>query len=327
MPANVQSMAYYGAPPWHKLGTPVPLGVTAAEMICAAGLNWEVEVRPARGARIINKKKKEYSRYEVVRVPRPSTEETEVLLGVVSRRYHPLQNIEAFEFFDPIVGQGKAHFETAGALGEGERIWVLSKMPGAMEVVPGDECMKYLLLSNSHTGDGSVIVKFTPIRVVCQNTLIMSLNDGQKAYRVRHSKKMQFKLSEISEFLALTQEVFLKGQEIFRRLAKIEMTGDRLEKYFGAVYPATDTQKKKGEKPERWRVLKELFESRPDLQIAKVSGTLWAAYNAITYLEDYKEPNHSELEDQRLQRAWFGGGADLKLKALEKATELASNWA
>src|SRR5437867_6063609 len=126
MPANVQTMAYYGKIPWHGLGTQVAKGVTAEQMIRAAGLDWEVELRPARGARKINPKG-EFSRYEVVRVPRPNTKENEVLLGVVSRRYQPLQNVEACVFFNPIVGAGKAYFETAGAWGGGERIWVMAK--------------------------------------------------------------------------------------------------------------------------------------------------------------------------------------------------------
>src|SRR5437763_6606816 len=135
----------------------------------------------------------------------------EVLFGVVSRRYGPLQNVETFESFDRMVGEKKAYFEAAGALGEGERIWVMAKMPEAMEIVRGDECFKYLLLSNTHSGDGSVIVKFTTVRVVCQNTLMLAMDDGQKAYRVRHSRKMQLKLEELAEFLSITQEVFLKA--------------------------------------------------------------------------------------------------------------------
>src|SRR5262245_59783350 len=123
MPAIVQTMAYYGEVPWHKLGTLVPRGETAEQMIRAAGLDWEVDLRPARGERKINRNG-EFSRYEVVRVPRPKTNETEVLLGVVSRRYRPLQNAEAFRFFDPVMQDSKAYFETAGALGEGGRIWV-----------------------------------------------------------------------------------------------------------------------------------------------------------------------------------------------------------
>jgi phage/plasmid-like protein (TIGR03299 family) len=325
MPANVQTMAFYGTVPWHGLGTPVPQRVTAEEMIRAAGMDWCVELRPARGARKINKKG-EYSRYEVVRAPRPGTKEAEVLFGVVSRRYQPLQNVDAFEFFDPIVGEKKAYFETAGALGEGERIWVMARMPEAMRIVPGDECLKYLLLSNTHSGEGSAIVKFTSVRVVCQNTLMMAMEDGQKAYRVRHSKKMQFRLDELSEFLSVTQEVFQKAEECFRRLAKIEMKRDRLERYFDAVYPRSEAQKKKEDKPQRWSLLRKIFGEQPDLQMPGVRGTLWGAYNAVTYLEDYKQPQQDELEDQRLERTWFGGGAEIKLKALGKAKELSANW-
>lgn len=325
MPANVQTMAYYGEVPWHRIGTPIPKGVTAERMICAAGLDWNVDLRPARGAKVINKRK-EYSRYEVVRMPRPATKETEVLLGVVSRRYHPLQNVEAFQFFDPIVGEKKAFFETAGALSEGERIWVMAKMPDAMEIVPGDECLKYLLLSNTHSGDGSVIVKFTSVRVVCQNTLMLAMGDGQKAYRVRHSKKMQFKLDELSDFLAITQDVFLKAEECFQRLAKIQMRAGRLESYFEAVYPRSPAQIKNNTKSPRWEFLQEIYEGRPDLQLSGVRGTLWGAYNAITRFEDYKQPQNEEQPEQRLDRTWFGSGADVKLKALEKAKELAEAW-
>jgi phage/plasmid-like protein (TIGR03299 family) len=325
MPANVQTMAYYGEVPWHGLGKQVPKGVTAEQMIRAADLDWEVELLPARGAREINQKG-EFSRYEVVRVPRPNTTENEVLLGVVGRRYQPLQNVEAFEFFDPIVGEDKAYFETAGALGEGERIWVMAKMPQAMEIVRGDECFKYLLLSNSHSGDGSVIVKFTAMRVVCQNTLMLAMEDGQKAYRVRHSKQMQFKLDELAGFLAITQEVFSKAEELFKRLAKVQMTEDRLEHYLGAVFPRSREQKKRGEKPLRWRLLRQVFETQKDLQQPGVRGTLWGAYNAITRFEDYKRPQQEEQPGQRLERTWFGGGADTKLNALAKAAEFANSW-
>jgi phage/plasmid-like protein (TIGR03299 family) len=249
-----------------------------------------------------------------------------------------LQNVEAFQFFDPIVsheeiqaslfgdGKERAYFETAGALGEGERIWVMAKMPRAMEIVRGDECWKYLLLSNTHSGDGSVIVKFTSVRVVCQNTLMLAMQDGQKAYRVRHSSLMQFRLKELSEFLAITQKVYVKAEDDFRRLAQIHMKEDRLEHYFESVFPRTKAQKKNGENPPRWAYLQEMFESRPDLQLPGVRGTLWGAYNAITRFEDYKQPQQEEQADQRLERTWFGSGADIKLLALQKALEFAKTW-
>ena len=130
-----------------------------------------------------------------------------MVLGLVTDRYKPLQNSEAFEFFDPIVDQETAFFETAGALGDGARVWVMAKMPQVMEIVRGDECQKYLLLSNTHTGQGSVVVKFTARRVVCQNTLMLALQDGQPAFRVRHSKIMTDRLRAISDLIAIAETV------------------------------------------------------------------------------------------------------------------------
>jgi Domain of unknown function (DUF932) len=91
-------------------------------------------------------------------------------------------------------------------------------------------------------------VKFTPVRVVCQNTLMLAMEDGQKAYRVRHSKKMQFRLGELRDFLALTQEIFLKARQVFQHMAKVEMKDNRLELYLDAVYPRSEKQQKNGEK-------------------------------------------------------------------------------
>jgi phage/plasmid-like protein (TIGR03299 family) len=343
MPANVQSMAYYDEPPWHRLGRPVPKGVTAEKMIRAAGLDWEVELQPARGARKINNKG-EFSRYEVVRLPRqriskeqgslfgtgrpprPEVSGEQVSLGLVTRRYQPLQNAEAFSFFDSVVGDGKAYFETAGALGDGERIWVLARMPEPMEIVRGDECWRYLLLSNAHNGEGSVIVKFTPVRVVCQNTLMLAMEDGQKAYRVRHSKMMQFRLNELTEFLAITQKMFLEAGALFKRLAGVEITEARLVQYLEALFPKTESQKREGRMPPKWIRIQELLDTVDNLQWPGVKGTLWGVYNAITRFEDYKVPVQEEGPDQRLERIWFGSGSDVKLKALQKALVLSNAW-
>ena len=202
----------------------------------------------------------------------------------------------------------------------------MARMPEPMEIVRGDKCWNYLLLSNTHNGEGSVTVKFTSERVVCQNTLMLALKDGQKAYRVRHSNMMQFRLSELREFLAITQEVFMRAATLFKRLAEVEMTEERLLQYLDAVFPKTPSQKKEGKEPPKWTHIRELLKTVPDLQWPGVKGTLWGAYNAITRFEDYKEPVQEEEPDQRLERIWFGSGADVKLKALQKAEILSKPW-
>ena len=324
MPANVQSMAYMGEKPWHGLGTRVEQSVHADKMLCAAGLDWEVTTRPARGAKPICKRKGEeiYSRYEIVRLPRIGQAEEEVVFGIVTERYEPLQNRDAFGFFDTIVDRKIAFFETAGALGEGERVWILAKMPEAITVVRGDECQKYLLLSNSHTGKGSIIVKFTAVRVVCQNTLMLAIKNGQQAFRVRHSKVMTDRLREISGLISIANAVYANAAELFRRLSKIDLTGPLLEKYLEAVFPKSEAQKKKGKTPPKWVHVMQLLEEIDDLQMKGVRGTLWAAYNAITRFEDYRLIE-GEVKETRLNRVWFGSGANAKLKALEKAAEFA----
>lgn len=320
MPHNINSMAYYGEKPWHKLGQAIPARATSGQMIVAAGLDWEVTARGARGAG--KDKKGRYSMYEIVREPRAETKEQEILLGVASRFYVPLQNHEAFSFFDPVVGNNKAVFETAGALGRGECVWVLAKMPEAMEIVPGDECRRYLLLSNRHDGKGSVTVKFTSIRVVCQNTLMLALKDGQNAYRVRHTKVMTERLAEVGEVLAMAHKVYEECGEVFKKMAKMSLTKNKLDEFLQAVYPLTEPQKRSAKRPEKWVRIDQLIEESDDLTLPGVKGTMWAAYNAVTYCEDYRQTRTPEDPNARLNRVWFGAGADTKLKALEAARQL-----
>ena len=331
---NHGNMAYVGEEPWHGLGKRVPANVSADEMIKAAGLDWLVEKRPARGAAMVWARNADlmepgavvgpqdevkFSRYELVRPPYQG-QRHETVLGIVSDRYEPLQNKEAFAFFDPIVDQQRAGFETAGALGDGERIWVMARMPGDIEVARGDTCQKYLLLSNTHTGRGSVIVKFTAIRVVCQNTLMMSLEDGQTAYRVRHSKKMTDRLQEVAKLIAAANEVYATAEKQFKVMAAKKLNETAFNQYLNLIFPKTPYQQKKGLEPQRWTHIRQLFRTHDDLQLPGVRGTLWSAYNAITYFEDHKRIDR-ESAAGRLDRVWFGGGAETKYKALDKARE------
>jgi hypothetical protein len=184
--------------PWHKLGTRVPASVTAAEMIEAAGLAWKVTLPPAPGARLIDPDSSTYDRYLIIR--EPFGDETEgVALGLVGSGYVPLQNLEAFSFFEPFIRNGWATFHTAGALGNGERVWVLAKMSGQIMIGRDDPIDKYLLLSNTHDGTGAVSIRFTPIRVVCQNTLNWAEEGGSSVISVRHSKNIAKRLKDAQD--------------------------------------------------------------------------------------------------------------------------------
>src|ERR1035437_3760574 len=193
------SMFYIDEVPWHGLGVKLNGPATAQEAITAAQLDWKVVKLPLFAG---SKRLPVPDRFAVVRRTGDLIQRTDPVLGVVSNEYTPLQNRQAFQFFDPIVGQNAAIFHTAGALGNGERVWILAKLPGHIRVAGDDLTEKYLLLSNSHDGKSSVTIKFTPVRVVCQNTLTLALNEGN-VYRVIHHADIQQTLKQTHEMLGL----------------------------------------------------------------------------------------------------------------------------
>jgi phage/plasmid-like protein (TIGR03299 family) len=196
------SMMYVGEAPWHKLGTRLDGPATAVDAIRAAGLNWQVIKQPLYAGRESPRLLPGY--FAVVRDDHWQKGETKVL-GVLGREYTPLQNSDAFAFFDPIVGEKAAVYRTAGALGQGERIWLLAKLPDDIRVVGDDIAEKYLLLSNSHDGKSSVQLKFTPIRVVCENTLTMALRSGP-TLRAAHTKDLPQRLDLGASLVGPRQE-------------------------------------------------------------------------------------------------------------------------
>ena len=142
MPANINTMMYVGEKPWHGLGKRLENAATSAEAIKAAGLDWKVTKEPLflEGGTRLEKA------LATVR------EDTGAVLGVVGKVYQPLQNKDAFKFFDAVVGIKEAMYHTAGALGDGECVWILAKLPGVVRVVGDDITEKYLLLTNRHDG-------------------------------------------------------------------------------------------------------------------------------------------------------------------------------
>jgi len=148
------------------------------------------------------------------------------------------------------------------------------------------------------------------------------MEDGQKAYRVRHSKIMTERLDELSDLIATAQKIYKTTEELFKKFASIQMNAILLDIYLEQVFPKTKKQNQKNLQPPRWLHIKDLFESHQHLQQQRVKGSLWAAYNAITQFEDYKKIRDDEEDESRLDRAWFGTSAETKLKSLQAAQKL-----
>jgi phage/plasmid-like protein (TIGR03299 family) len=319
-----ERMAFVGNVPWHGLGVPVPPDIGSHAMCEAAGLDWSVAKAPAPGARLVDDRKKQYDRYLILREP-VEDEREHVALGMVGAGYEPLQNLEAFKFFEPLIETGFAEFHTAGALGNGERVWVLARLTDPIVVGQDDVIDRYLLLSNSHDGSGAVSVRFTPIRVVCQNTLNLAVKPGGKsAYSIRHTRHIQkhMEKAQAEQLRAVVDRVFNDAADLFARMALKRVDASERYKILQVLFPRPPApssgplrSRRRRPLPERWRRIEHVLAD--DLVTPReTANTAWGLYNAITRDEDYRATR--ELgDDARLRRVWFGSGQDLKIKTLE----------
>lgn len=320
MPANVESMFYVGKMPWHKEGIPLKEPPNTIEAIKCAGLNWNVDKVKiyTEGRDLI----KDY--YGIRRM------DNSKVLGVVKKGYVPLQNSEAFKFFDPLIKNNFIEYETAGALGEGEIIWILAKLKqnSSFKINKEDEVNKYLLLSNSHDGQSAVSIKFTPIRVVCQNTLCIALNEGETT-KIRHLTSMQSKLGETQIAIENILKVYENIEENFKLMCNFNITKEKAKEYFNNIYPVIDekfitTKNQLIKRNVNINIQNQLvnnFEYGYGVNNYGIDSTLWAAYNAVTqYIDhpvDYKLGNN-----KLLKRIWFGEGEIIKKKAYKEALDL-----
>jgi len=313
-------MAYVRERPWHGLGTKVACGTSTADFLRAAGLDWKVAVVPARGAKPGPKTKLHpggrWSRYEIQREA-VADEKEPVALGIVSHRYVPLQNQEAFAFFDPLLKDGWASLETAGVLYDGGTVWVQVRLREVMTIGRDDELVRFLLLRNRHDGEGSVSIRFTPIRVVCQNTLTFAERRQQAFANERHTGKLQHRLEKVRVDAIHTQiEAFsARMKTAFEKMVAARLEVPRrlelLDKLCGEV---TDKTPPAG--PTRRQMVDQRLAVQASCDPLAGNETVWALYNAITWVEDERVRKLKD-EEEAVNRMWFGAGADNKAKAFE----------
>jgi phage/plasmid-like protein (TIGR03299 family) len=313
------AMFYSGVTPWHGLGRRLVAPATAEEAIKAAGLDYAVDLRPL----VTEDGLPVAKRRAVVR------RDTDTVLGTVGAGYTAIQNVEAFDFLDEVAGEGHVRYHTAGALGQGERVWMLAKLPGHVRVHGTDDISKkFLLLSNSHDGTSSLRVFFTPIRVVCQNTLAFAHRQGRgQGISIVHRGDVRSRVDEARRLLGLADRMFDRYDEQINLLAKRQLNTGEVEEFYGNLYPDRNNEKRGRSRAIR-ESLESLFENGLGQDLPGVRHTAWAAVNAVTEFCDHHRSTRGRDDrtrvDRRLSSAWFGSGAQIKVRAWEQALALAT---
>ncbi|MFA5158187.1 MAG: DUF932 domain-containing protein [Patescibacteria group bacterium] len=315
---------YAGEKPWHGLGQAVDSEVTAAEAIRLAGLDWKAEKQDimtcGENHTIIDTHK------AVIRI------DDQKFLGIVGTTYEIIQNIEAFDILDALVGEGLAMYNCAGSLFEGKRIFITCKLPGNIQIGP-DKIDKYLVLATSHDGSLSLHMKWTPIRVVCNNTLSAAFSIRGNKVRtdtvsIRHTLNYKSRVNEARELLGLTDVYYKRLEETCDQLFNTPMADSEFVEFTKKLYEPTlkDDQgnlKASTRCENKRNEAFELFHTGIGMQ--DILNTKWAAYNAITEQVDHHR-NYTDSKlggnqfDSRMTSTIWGDAANVKKKALDLLT-------
>jgi phage/plasmid-like protein (TIGR03299 family) len=301
------SMAYAGETPWHGLGVKVSNDLTAIEMMNAANVNWNVVELDS----FVN-----YNGKQIATGQKALVRDSDgKVLTQVGKDWNPVQNKDAFEFFQEYVDAGKMQMHTAGSLKGGEIVWALAKVDDSFELFNGDKVESYLLFSNPHQYGKTINIRFTPIRVVCNNTLTLSIRESAKnSVKLNHRK--EFNAESVKETLGIAQHKMEQYKEMAQFLGSKRTTQDTLQEYFGELLGVSKKNNKvlsrTGERA------MELIHEQPGAKYAE--GSFWSAFNAITYMVDHELGRSA---DTRLTSSWYGINGKLKTDALELALDMA----
>jgi phage/plasmid-like protein (TIGR03299 family) len=311
----VETMAYAGEVPWHGLGTPVSNDLTPRQMMVKAGLDWSVEKVPT-----FAKVGDEYVETGMQALVRSSDNK---VLTQVGDGWNPVQNEEAFDFFAEYCAAGDMEMHTAGSLKGGQMTWCLAKVKESFTILGEDQVDSYLLFSNPHQYGKAIDVRFSPIRVVCNNTLTYALGkSAENSVKMNH--RTAFNADLVKETLGIAHEKFDQYKEMAEFLSKKRFTMESLVQYYNEVFPRTY----QGKNPPVVKEYKDLttnakkafdvLETQPGAQFGE--GSWWQALNSVTYLTDHKMGREA---DTRLTSAWFGANQTRKQRAVSAAIEFA----
>ena len=302
-------MVYAGTVPWHGLGKQISPDLTPDQVLAEAGLDWEVSKVPAFAN--IAGKQTAVGWSALVR------SEDNKVLDVVSDDWNPVQNQEAFEFFNDFIAEGDMEMHTAGSLRGGQIVWALAKVKDSFELFGGDRVDSYLHFTNFHKYGCSTDVRFTPIRVVCNNTLTLSLNKNVERM-VKVSHRQEFDGNNVKLMLGVAQEKLSKYKEMAKFLGAKRYTADSMVDYFKSVFPVSGPENSKKEISKSAKTALGVVDTQPGAEFAR--GSFWQLFNTVTYLTDHLA---GKTADTRLQSAWYGSNKMLKTRALETAIDMA----
>lgn len=285
------SVMYVGGSAWHQLGQQLESPATADQAIKEGGLDFDVIKAP-----LIAQTSDGFS--DVDGYFANIRQDSGAVLGIVGKGYKIVQNRDAFNFFDPIVDRDEAVYHSAGVIGAGEKIWIQAKMPEHIQVGKNDLTEMYVTLYNSHNGQGAIRAYFTPVRIVCENTLRLSMKQMADSVSIRHTMNVDDRLKQAAEILGLQKRYAKELESAFSFMSRQKLSDMDVDLFLQYAFPMQKTESSRTLN-NRQRLLETIESGRGQKEAG--SGSKWWLFNGYTrFLEDQGSRDKSREVDSLL---------------------------
>ena len=309
----VEQMAYVGQTPWHGLGNQLASNQPIEVWQKQAGMDWDIKESPVQFIDSVDENQRTLITFPQSKVLYRS--DTQTPLSVVSQRYKVVQPREILEFYRDLTEVSGFQLETAGVLKGGKKVWALARTGHSAVLQGNDVTNAYVLLATACDGTLATTAQFTAVRVVCNNTLAVALDDSQGAVKVPHSTT--FDADAVKRQLGISVSHWDEFMYRMRALSERKVNNAEAESFFEELF--TTPRKDEARKPtNQWAMSKALSLYNGHgrgAELGSAQGSALGLLNSITEFVDHEQRARST--DNRLDSAWFGQGAMLKQKALD----------
>lgn len=311
--------SYNGTTPWNY-GTGVAELKTAQEALEAGGLNWGVIKEPLVASLSTGELKSVRRKFTTRR------DDNNTVIGIVGKNFRAVPNPEAMGIMDALALEASAKFEAVGSIGEGERVWMLAKLPNEVRIKESQDVIdQYLLMSNAHDGSKSLVMGFSPFRRYSNVIMNPCVRWGDRYLNdklsIRHTKKFDEHIKEAKRVLKIQDEYFASLGEMFNQIADISITKDRLLEVLDKVLPVPIDGTNKGKAEGAREKLNELYTS--ENQANTFPNTGWSLFCAFSnYADHHKSFKSRKDEDGSKEQIRFlsimeGASHNIKNNVLE----------
>jgi phage/plasmid-like protein (TIGR03299 family) len=228
------------------------------------------------------------------------------VLGIVGKKYEPIQNFQAFSFLDEIVKANKAKYEYLYTVDGGAKIIVQAKIDSSFEVRKGDQIDTYITMMNSFDGKMPLRAFFTSKRLFCLNQLRGAIKHKFDSVSIRHTKNMVAKVEEAFKVLGMAEDYFVSFKEHAKAMAQKALDKKMIDKMLNEVMGEKESTRTENQKDE----IVNLINSGK----GNNGSSIWDFYNGIVEYSDHFRVND---EEKRLANNLVGSGLTLKEKAWE----------